>query len=70
MEWQQRISFTLSCDGILKRIKFADQLISQNDDIDSEDVVQRFDADITLMTGELSNLISDLTAALGGEAKR
>nr|MBD6105420.1 recombination-associated protein RdgC [Salmonella enterica subsp. enterica serovar Enteritidis] len=26
--------------------------------------------DITLMTGELSNLISDLTAALGGEAKR
>ncbi|EBX8947368.1 recombinase RdgC, partial [Salmonella enterica subsp. enterica serovar Enteritidis] len=23
-----------------------------------------------LMTGELSNLISDLTAALGGEAKR
>lgn len=70
MAWQQRISFTLSCDGILKRIKFADQLISQNDDIDSEDVVQRFDADITLMTGELSNLISDLTAALGGEAKR
>ncbi|EAS2171479.1 recombination-associated protein RdgC [Salmonella enterica] len=70
MEWQQRISFTLSCDGILKRVKFADQLISQNDDIDREDVVQRFDADITLMTGELSNLISDLTAALGGEAKR
>lgn len=62
--------FHPSCDGILKRIKFADQLISQNDDIDSEDVVQRFDADITLMTGELSNLISDLTAALGGEAKR
>ncbi|ECS9575932.1 recombination-associated protein RdgC [Salmonella enterica] len=70
MEWQQLISFTLSCDGILKRVKFADQLISQNDDIDREDVVQRFDADIMLMTGELSNLISDLTAALGGEAKR
>ncbi|EBD5794962.1 recombination-associated protein RdgC [Salmonella enterica] len=70
IEWQQRISFTLSCVGILKRVKFADQLISQNDDIDREDVVQRFDADIMLMTGELSNLISDLTAALGGEAKR
>lgn len=70
MDWQQRISFTLSDDGILKRLKFADQLISQNDDIDREDIAQRFDADVTLMTGELSQLISDLTAALGGEAQR
>lgn len=66
--WQQRIKFKLTDNFSIKRIKFSDELLSQNDDIESEDVAHRFDTDFVLMTGELNDLISDLINALGGEA--
>lgn len=70
LDWQQRIDFTLSDSFMLSRLKFCDELRDQNDDIDREDVLARFDADFTLMTGELAALINQLVTALGGEAKR
>lgn len=66
--WQQRIKFKLADSFSIKRIKFSDELLSQNDDIESEDAARRFDTDFVLMTGELNGLISDLIDALGGEA--
>lgn len=70
LDWEQRITFTLTDNATLSRLKFCDELIMQNDDIDREDVLARFDADFTLMTGELQALINQLVVALGGEAKR
>ncbi len=57
VDWQERIQLMLSDDGSLKRLKFADTLREQNDDIDRDDFAQRFDADFILMTSELAALI-------------
>nr|MDN1587813.1 recombination-associated protein RdgC [Escherichia coli] len=70
LDWQQRVTFTLTDSMTLNRVKFCDGLLDQNDDIDLEDSLARFDADFVLMTGELQALIKQLITALGGEAKR
>lgn len=70
LDWQERVQLVLADDGSLKRLKFADTLREQNDDIDRDDFAQRFDADFILMTGELAALIASLVEALGGEAQR
>ncbi|MEN4150403.1 recombination-associated protein RdgC [Serratia marcescens] len=70
VDWQERIQLMLSDDGSLKRLKFADMLREQNDDIDRDDFAQRFDADFILMTSELAALIKNTIEALGGEAQR
>lgn len=70
MDWQQRVTFTLTDSMALNRVKFCNELLDQNDDIDLEDNLARFDADFVLMTGELQALINQLVVALGGEAKR
>lgn len=70
LDWMERVTFTLTDSATLNRLKFCDELVLQNDDMNREDVLARFDADFVLMTGELSALIKQLITALGGEAKR
>ena len=62
MEWDEAMSFILCDDLAVKRLKFYDVLQEQNDDIDSDDVVARLDADFALMAGELNRFIDDLLA--------
>jgi len=62
LEWDEAISFILCDDLAIKRLKFFDVLQEQNDDIDSDDVIAKLDADFSLMAGEINRMIDDLLA--------
>lgn len=70
LDWKERITFTLNDDGALAGIKYADMLVDHNAEIDAEDYAQRFDADVILVTAELSALLDSLIDALGGESDK
>ncbi|KGJ91838.1 recombination-associated protein RdgC [Colwellia psychrerythraea] len=62
LEWDESLSFILCDDLAIKRLKFFDVIHEQNDDIDSDDVVAKLDADFALMAGEINRFIIDLLA--------
>ncbi|MCK5818557.1 MAG: recombination-associated protein RdgC [Psychromonas sp.] len=67
LNWSDSISFVLGEEFALKRIKFSDVIQEQNEDIDKDDFAARFDADFSLMTGEIKKLIPAVLLGLGGE---
>ncbi len=67
MTWADRVSFVLTESLALKRIAALDVLKEQADVSSGAGDDERFDADFTLMAGEVSKLIADVVAALGGE---
>lgn len=72
LTWGGRIGLVLTEKLLLKRVKFLG--VEQDSDGQSEggqdaaDPVEQLGAEFVLMAGELSQLFSDLVAALGGEA--
>jgi len=67
LTWNDRISFVLGEKMEIKRLAFLD-LLKEEAEKNAEHADEQFDADFALMSGELSRLIPDLLAALGGEA--
>jgi recombination associated protein RdgC len=66
MTWNDRISFVLNEHLQIKRIDFLDIIKDESSKVaDNED--EMFELDFTLMTGELSKMLSAITEALGGE---
>ena len=68
LEWDEAMSFILCDDLSIKRLKFFDVLQEQNDDIDSDDVLAKLDADFALMAGEINRLINDLLSEFNVKA--
>lgn len=66
MTWDDRISFVLTDRLEVKRLAFLD-LLKEAAEENAEDAYEQFDADFTLMTGELIRLFNGLSDALGGE---
>jgi len=67
LNWADSISFVIGEEFALKRLKFADVLQEQNEDIDKDDFAARFDADFALMSGEIKQLIPAVIDVFGGE---
>ncbi len=66
MTWADRISFVLTDNLTIKRVAPLDVMKDESDAVTmNED--ERFDSDMTLMTGELAKMLADLVEALGGE---
>lgn len=70
LTWNDRVTFVLTNKLEVKRLKFLSITKDAGEsetDLSAED---QFEADFTLMSGELSQLLSDLAQALGGEQLR
>lgn len=70
LEWQEALTFTLSDDLVMKKIKLTDQLKESMDQSSTEDALERFDADLVQMQLEFDRLLPAIMDAFGGEAQR
>ena len=65
MTWADRVSFILTESLDIKRVVPLDVLKEGNDAIMQNDQ-EKFDSDMTLMTGELAKLLAEVVHVLGG----
>jgi recombination associated protein RdgC len=69
LEWDERVALILSEDLCLRRIRFADELLEENDDIPDLEAGARLDADFALMTDAISSLQERVIDVFGGEVQ-
>lgn len=63
-EYQETLTGMITEDGAIKRIKFADRIKEETDDIPKDQVAARLDAEFALMSAEIDQLIVFLKKAL------
>jgi len=64
IEWDEKISFVLSEDLQIKKLKFLDVLEEQLQDNDPQTHEEHLDIEFTLMTGEVAEMLIDVMKAL------
>ena len=67
--WDERLQLLLAEDLCLRRLKFADELMKENEQIPEADRSARLDADFALMAVAITGLQDRILALFGGEAK-
>jgi recombination associated protein RdgC len=64
MHMGDKLSFSIDQNMNIKQLKFSEKLIAENQEkCDIESHADQFDADFSIMTGEISNLIESLVSA-------
>jgi len=69
MHWDERVALVLAEDLCLRRLKFSEELMKENDEIPEADKAARLDADFALMSDAVTSLQERVIALFGGEAK-
>ncbi|MDA8961963.1 recombination-associated protein RdgC [Congregibacter sp.] len=65
--WNEQLQFVLGDDLCLRRLKFSESLVKENDELMDEDRLARMDADFALMAPTLTAIQDRLIALFGGE---
>jgi recombination associated protein RdgC len=68
LTWNDRVSFVLTDKLQVKRLEFLNIAKDSSEGESALSKDEQFDIDFTLMAGELTQLLADLTEVLGGEA--
>ena len=66
--WDEKISFTLSDELVISKLKFLDVLQDSMKDESPESAAEKLDIEFALMTGEVSKMLKDLMTGFGGVA--
>lgn len=67
LTWADRMSFVLTEDLLIRRLAYLDLLQDEAKNAGAVDADEQFDANLTIMSGELHKLLPELIEALGGE---
>jgi recombination associated protein RdgC len=67
--WEERVKLVLAEDLCLRRLKFSEELMKENEDIPEADDAARLDADFALMSDAITGLQDRVIALFGGEAE-
>lgn len=66
LKFNDRITFNLNSDGVIKKVGYYDVLKEENADIPKEDMKIKLDADFILVSSELVEVITKIETALEG----
>ena len=69
LSWEERLSLVLAEDLCLRRLKFADELMKENEAIPEADNAARLDADFALMSDVVTSLQERILVLFGGGAE-
>lgn len=69
LHWDERLALVLAEDLCLRRVRFADELMKENEEIPEADQAARLDADFALMSDAVTSLQERVMTLFGGEAQ-